>query len=145
MEFSLRLVTQCAGASVVGKQALSGQVERTRSRPITSGRVSVPDALVFLSSQLSAGALLLLQLNWPTILLGVSSLSLVLLYPLMKRVTHWPQLVLGLTFNWGVLMAWASVQGAVDWTAALPLYAAGVCWTIVYDTIYAHQVGEGGV
>ncbi|KAF0310442.1 4-hydroxybenzoate polyprenyltransferase, mitochondrial [Amphibalanus amphitrite] len=75
----------------------------------------------------------------PPFLLGVSSLSLVLLYPLMKRVTHWPQLVLGLTFNWGVLMAWASAQGAVDWPAALPLYAAGVCWTIVYDTIYAHQ------
>ncbi|XP_043197471.1 4-hydroxybenzoate polyprenyltransferase, mitochondrial-like [Amphibalanus amphitrite] len=118
---------------------IDSKVERTRSRPITSGRVSVLDALVFLSAQLSVGALLLLQLNWPTILLGVSSLSLVLLYPLMKRVTHWPQLVLGLTFNWGVLMAWASAQGAVDWPAALPLYAAGVCWTIVYDTIYAHQ------
>lgn len=59
----------------------------------------------------------------------------------MKRITYWPQLVLGMTFNWGALLGWSATQGAVDWSACLPLYAAGVCWTIVYDTIYAHQVG----
>lgn len=63
-----------------------------------------------------------------------------MIYPLMKRITYWPQLVLGMTFNWGALLGWSATQGVVDWSACLPLYAAGVCWTIVYDTIYAHQV-----
>jgi 4-hydroxybenzoate polyprenyltransferase len=66
--------------------------------------------------------------------------GLVVVYPLMKRVTHWPQFVLGMTFNWGALLGWAAVQGSCDWSVCLPLYLAGVCWTIVYDTIYAHQV-----
>lgn len=71
--------------------------------------------------------------------LGASSLTLVAAYPLMKRVTHWPQLVLGLAFNWGALMGWAAMDGVCAWSVVLPLYASGVCWTIVYDTIYAHQ------
>jgi 4-hydroxybenzoate polyprenyltransferase len=64
----------------------------------------------------------------------------VVVYPLMKRVTYWPQLVLGMTFNWGALLGWSAVQGSVMWSACIPLYVAGVCWTIIYDTIYAHQV-----
>lgn len=115
------------------------QVERTCSRPLAVGSVRPLDALVLLSAQLSAGAALLLQLNWSSIQLGCCSLLPVLLYPLAKRVTNWPQAVLGLTFNWGALMAFASVHGHVVWQQALPLYVAGVCWTIVYDTIYAHQ------
>jgi len=64
---------------------------------------------------------------------------LVVIYPLMKRITHWPQLVLGLTFNWGALLGWSAVQGQCDWSVCLPLYAAGIAWTLTYDTIYAHQ------
>lgn len=115
-------------------------VERTKNRPLANGQISQMDALVFLSGQLSIGLMVLLQLNWHSILLGASSLGLVIIYPLMKRITYWPQFVLGMTFNWGALLGWCATQGTVDWAACLPLYTAGVCWTIVYDTIYAHQV-----
>lgn len=118
---------------------IDAKVERTKSRPLVSSEISTQDAWVFLSAQLGLGLLILLQLNWYSIVLGASSLSLVILYPLMKRVTHWPQLVLGMTFNWGALLGWSATQGSVLWSACLPLYLAGVCWTVVYDTIYAHQ------
>lgn len=85
------------------------------------------------------GLQILLQLNWYSILLGASSLGLVVAYPLMKRITYWPQFILGLTFNWGALLGWSAVQGHCNWSVCLPLYAAGVAWTLVYDTIYAHQ------
>lgn len=71
--------------------------------------------------------------------LGASSLGLVVTYPLMKRITYWPQLVLGMAFNWGALLGWCATRGVVDWSACLPLYVSGICWTIIYDTIYAHQ------
>lgn len=115
------------------------KVSRTKDRPLVSGVLSQLEALVFLSGQLGLGLLVLLQLNWYSILLGASSLGLVIIYPLMKRVTHWPQLVLGMTFNWGILLGWSAVNGSCNWPICLPLYAAGICWTIVYDTIYAHQ------
>uniref|UniRef100_A0A182J8M5 4-hydroxybenzoate polyprenyltransferase, mitochondrial n=1 Tax=Anopheles atroparvus TaxID=41427 RepID=A0A182J8M5_ANOAO len=118
---------------------IDAKVERTRNRPLVSGEIAPFDALVFLSGQLGLGLLVLLQLNWYSILLGASSLGLVIVYPLMKRITYWPQLMLGATFNWGALLGWSATQGSVEWAACLPLYAAGVCWTIVYDTIYAHQ------
>uniref|UniRef100_A0A1B6F4G8 4-hydroxybenzoate polyprenyltransferase, mitochondrial n=1 Tax=Cuerna arida TaxID=1464854 RepID=A0A1B6F4G8_9HEMI len=118
---------------------IDGKVSRTKDRPLVSGALSQWDALVFLSGQLGLGLLVLLQLNWPSILLGASSLGLVVLYPLMKRVTYWPQLILGMTFNWGALLGWSAVHGSCDWTVCLPLYTAGICWTIIYDTIYAHQ------
>lgn len=66
--------------------------------------------------------------------------GLVIIYPLMKRVTYWPQLILGMTFNWGALLGWSAIRGSCDWSICLPLYIAGICWTILYDTIYAHQV-----
>ncbi|XP_046624237.1 4-hydroxybenzoate polyprenyltransferase, mitochondrial isoform X3 [Neodiprion virginianus] len=115
------------------------KVARTKDRPLVSGEVTQLEALVFLSGQLGVGLLVLLQLNWYSILLGASSLGLVVIYPLMKRITHWPQLILGMTFNWGALLGWSAVQGTCDWSVCLPLYIAGVCWTILYDTIYAHQ------
>lgn len=68
--------------------------------------------------------------------------GLVIIYPLMKRVTYWPQLILGMTFNWGALLGWSAIRGSCDWSVCLPLYVAGICWTILYDTIYAHQVGS---
>lgn len=97
---------------------------------------------MFLGGQLSVGLLILLQLNWYSVILGASSLGLVVLYPLMKRVTYWPQLVLGCTFNWGALLGWSAVKGYCDWSVCLPLYLGGVCWTLIYDTIYAHQVSS---
>ncbi len=114
------------------------RVERTRDRPLPSGEVSVRAAVVFLSGQLALGLLILLSLNRFAIFVGVASLVLVFTYPLMKRVTFWPQLVLGLTFNWGAFLGWAAVRGDLGWAPAL-LYAGGIFWTLGYDTIYAHQ------
>jgi len=114
-------------------------VERTRRRPIASGEISPNAALAFLAAQLSAGLGVLVQLNPFSQILGASSLGLVATYPLMKRITDWPQAYLGLTINWGALLGWAAVHGQCDLSAVLPLYGASVCWTLVYDTIYAHQ------
>lgn len=135
------LVMRGAGCTIndMWDKDIDGKVARTKDRPLVSGALSQWDALVFLSGQLGLGLLILLQLNWYSVLLGASSLGLVVLYPLMKRVTYWPQLILGMTFNWGALLGWSAVHGACDWSVCLPLYTAGVCWTIVYDTIYAHQ------
>jgi len=115
------------------------RVERTKTRPLASNQVSSLQAWIFLGGQLSVGLQILLQLNWYSILLGASSLGLVVTYPLMKRITYWPQFILGLTFNWGALLGWSAVQGYCNLSVCLPLYAAGVAWTLVYDTIYAHQ------
>ncbi len=113
-------------------------VARTRSRPLPSGQVSLRAAIIFLSLQCLTGLLVLLQLNNFTILLAVSSLGLVAIYPFMKRITYWPQAVLGLTFNWGALVGWSAVTGSLS-LAPLLMYAAAIFWTIGYDTIYAHQ------
>ncbi|XP_053317688.1 4-hydroxybenzoate polyprenyltransferase, mitochondrial [Spea bombifrons] len=115
------------------------RVERTASRPIAAGDITRFQSLVFLGGQLSLALCVLLCLNNYSIALGAASLSLVVTYPLMKRITYWPQLVLGLTFNWGALLGWSAVKGACDWTVCLPLYVSGVMWTLIYDTIYAHQ------
>ncbi|KAL7419608.1 Para-hydroxybenzoate--polyprenyltransferase, mitochondrial precursor (PHB:polyprenyltransferase) [Cryptotrichosporon argae] len=114
-------------------------VERTRARPIAAGDVSHLGALTFLGGQLAVGLAVLTQLNLYSILLGASSLSLVVIYPFMKRITYFPQIVLGLAFNWGALLGWSAVAGAVDWSVATPLYLGGAAWCVMYDTIYAHQ------
>ncbi|XP_068594647.1 4-hydroxybenzoate polyprenyltransferase, mitochondrial [Brachionichthys hirsutus] len=121
------------------------KVARTASRPIASGDVSRMQALVFLGGQLSLALGILLCLNYYSIALGIASLSLVVSYPLMKRITYWPQFVLGLAFNWGALLGWAAVKGSCDWSVCLPLYFSGVMWTLIYDTIYAHQDKEDDV
>lgn len=135
------LIMRGAGCTIndLWDRDIDAKVERTKTRPLASGQISQFDAIVFLSAQLSLGLLVLVQLNWQSILLGASSLGLVITYPLMKRVTYWPQLVLGMCFNWGALLGWCATQGTVNLDACLPLYLSGVCWTIVYDTIYAHQ------
>ncbi|MFC7334291.1 4-hydroxybenzoate octaprenyltransferase [Rhodocista pekingensis] len=120
---------------------LDARVERTRVRPIPSGDVTVAQAVGFLVFQLLLGFLVLIQLNWLSIWLGVASLALVGAYPLMKRITWWPQAFLGLTFNWGAIMGWTAVRGSLDWPP-LVLYAGGILWTLGYDTIYAHQDKE---
>lgn len=117
------------------------RVARTRDRPIASGEISVLQALVFLAGMLLAGLIVLLQFNAFAVVLGIASLPLVALYPYAKRFTHWPQAVLGLTFNWGALLGWAAVRGELD-PAAFALYAGCLLWTLGYDTIYAHQDKE---
>jgi 4-hydroxybenzoate polyprenyltransferase len=117
------------------------RVARTATRPIPSGQISPRQAVVFLGLQLLAGLLVLLQLHPTAIVLGFAALPLIFAYPFMKRFTYWPQAWLGLTFNWGALLGWAAMIGALAWPPVL-LYAAGICWTLGYDTIYAHQDKE---
>jgi 4-hydroxybenzoate polyprenyltransferase len=117
------------------------QVARTRLRPLPSGAVTLWQAALFLVFQLAIGAAVLFSLNRTSMLLGVAVLGLIGTYPFMKRVTYWPQVFLGLNFNWGALIGWTAVTGEL----ALPpllLYLGGIFWTIGYDTIYAHQDKE---
>jgi 4-hydroxybenzoate polyprenyltransferase len=120
---------------------LDASVERTRSRPIPSGQVSVVAAGIFLLLQALIGLAVLLSFNVFTIGLGIASLAIVAVYPFMKRITYWPQIVLGLAFSWGALMGWAAAFGRLD-AAPLLLYAGSIAWVIGYDTIYAHQDRE---
>lgn len=117
------------------------QVARTRSRPLPSGQVTVKGAVVWMALQALVAALILFSYNWLAVALGVGSLALVAIYPFAKRFTWWPQVFLGLAFNWGALLAWAAHSGALS-AGALLLYAAGIAWTLYYDTIYAHQDRE---
>src|ERR1700742_145319 len=120
---------------------LDAKVERTRSRPIPAGQVSVTQALVFLVVQALIGLAVLLQFNRFAVWTGVASLLIVAVYPFMKRITWWPQIVLGLAFSWGALMGFAVIFGRLD-AAAIVLYVGSISWVIGYDTIYAHQDTE---
>ena len=120
---------------------LDAMVERTRSRPIPAGQVSVPQAFAFLVVQALIGLAVLLQFNRFAVATGIASLAIVAVYPFMKRITWWPQVVLGLAFSWGALMGFAVILGRID-GAALALYAGSIAWVIGYDTIYAHQDAE---
>ncbi len=120
---------------------LDAQVERTRSRPVAAGRVSVRAAWIWLAALCLIGLVVLLQLRPVAQLIALAALLLVAGYPFMKRITWWPQAWLGLTFNWGVLVAWAQATGGIDWPV-VALYAAGLFWTLGYDTIYAVQDKE---
>jgi 4-hydroxybenzoate polyprenyltransferase len=117
---------------------LDARVERTRSRPIPAGQVSVAQALAFLIAQALIGLAVLLQFNRFAVATGIASLIIVAIYPFMKRITWWPQIVLGLAFSWGALMGFAATFAWIDATA-LVLYAGSIAWVIGYDTIYAHQ------
>lgn len=140
------LVMRGAGCTVndLVDRKFDARVARTATRPIASGQISVLKALFFLSFQLLLGLGILLQFNTFTVALGVSSLTLIILYPFMKRITYWPQLFLGFTFNWGALLGWAAVMGNLA-PPAVALYAAGIFWTLGYDTIYAHQDKEDDI
>jgi 4-hydroxybenzoate polyprenyltransferase len=120
---------------------LDTKVERTRSRPIPSKQVTVAQATVFMVALALVGLLVLLQFNRFTVMCGFASLLVVAIYPFMKRITYWPQIVLGLAFSWGALMGWPAAFGRLDWPA-LVLYAGSISWVIGYDTIYAHQDRE---
>lgn len=123
---------------------IDAKVARTADRPIASGEIPLRAAFIFLAGLLLTGLLVLVQFNMATVMLGVASLGLVVVYPLMKRITYWPQAFLGLTFNWGALLAWCAVEGAVGWPAVI-LYAAGFFWTLGYDTVYGHQDKEDDI
>jgi 4-hydroxybenzoate polyprenyltransferase len=120
---------------------LDAKVERTRSRPIPAGQVSVRNAFAFLVALALVGLVVLLQFNAFAILTGLASLAIVAIYPFMKRITYWPQVVLGLAFSWGALMGFAVTLGTLG-APALVLYAGSIAWVIAYDTIYAHQDRE---
>src|SRR5680860_893004 len=120
---------------------IDAQVARTRSRPLPSGQVTTAAAVAFMLALCMIGLAVLLSLNSFSIWLGLGVIPIVALYPFVKRVSHWPQAVLGLAFNWGALMGWAAVLGGLAVTP-LVLYAGAVAWTIGYDTIYAHQDRE---
>ena len=130
----------CTWNDIVDRD-LDARVERTRSRPIPSGQVTVASAAAFLVLQALVGLAVLLQFNRFTIYVGFASLAVVAVYPFMKRITYWPQIVLGLAFSWGALMGWPATFARLDLPALL-LYAGAISWVIGYDTIYAHQDRE---
>jgi 4-hydroxybenzoate polyprenyltransferase len=130
----------CTWNDIVDRD-LDARVERTRSRPIPSGQVTVAAAAAFLALQALVGLAVLLQFNRFTIYVGFASLAVVAIYPFMKRITYWPQIVLGLAFSWGALMGWPATFARLDLPALL-LYAGAISWVIGYDTIYAHQDRE---
>jgi 4-hydroxybenzoate polyprenyltransferase len=121
---------------------IDARVERTAGRPLASGAITLTGAIVLLALMAGIGLLVLLQLNGKAIILGVASLPLVLLYPLAKRVTWWPQIVLGLVFNWGALLGWTAMSDQWPGLPSMLLYCGCIAWTIGYDTIYAHQDKE---
>jgi 4-hydroxybenzoate polyprenyltransferase len=137
------IVMRGAGCTVndLADRDFDARVARTRTRPLASGALTPRQAFVFLALQLLLGFLVLIQFNAATIALGVASLPLIVIYPFMKRFTYWPQAFLGITFNWGALVGWTAVTGELGWPATV-LYLAGFCWTLGYDTIYAHQDKE---
>lgn len=120
---------------------LDAKVARTANRPLPAGKVTFVGAGLFLFAQCILGLAILFSFNSFAVTLGLLSVGLVVIYPFMKRVTYWPQLFLGLTFNWGALLGWAAHSGSLS-VAAWLLYCGGIFWTIGYDTIYAHQDKE---
>mgnify|MGYP005846207083 CR=1 FL=1 len=120
---------------------IDGRVARTAARPIPSGQVSARGALMWMVAQALVAFAILLTFNAAAIALGLLSLLPVCIYPFAKRFTWWPQIFLGLAFNWGALLAWTAHSGRLEWPAVV-LYLAGIAWTLFYDTIYAHQDAE---
>tara|TARA_Y100001970_G_scaffold293183_1_gene438374 strand:- start:2852 stop:3715 length:864 start_codon:yes stop_codon:yes gene_type:complete len=117
---------------------LDKKVKRTKKRPIASGKISVFESFFYIFVLCLLSFLILLQFNWLTIILGLSSMTLAFTYPFMKRITYWPQLFLGLTFNWGIIMGWTSIINNISLEPIL-LYFAAIFWTLGYDTIYGLQ------
>jgi len=117
---------------------LDKKVQRTKERPVASGKVSVSEAFIYIVFLCLVAFLILLQFNWLTIVLGISSMALAFAYPFMKRITYWPQLFLGLTFNWGIIMGWTSITNSIS-IEPIILYLSAIFWTLGYDTIYGLQ------
>ncbi|MCV2883010.1 4-hydroxybenzoate octaprenyltransferase [Actibacterium sp. XHP0104] len=150
--FDLWIIVGCAAGAWLMRGAgctwnditdrdIDARVARTRSRPIPSGQVTVKQAMIWLGAQALVSFGILMTFNWNAVVLGILSLALVAIYPFAKRFTWWPQVFLGLAFNWGALLAWTAHTGALSLAPVL-LYFGGIAWTIFYDTIYAHQDKE---
>ena len=135
------VVMRGAGCTIndLWDRRIDAKVERTKNRPLAAKLVTPKEAIAFLAFQLSIGLAVLIQFNLYTIALGALSLIPVTIYPLMKRITNWPQAFLGLTFNWGALVGWSAVAGVCNWSVVLPLYLSHIFWTLFYDSIYALQ------
>jgi len=114
------------------------KVQRTKERPIASGKVSVLEAFIYIVFLCLVALIILVQFNWLTIVLGISSMILAFAYPFMKRITYWPQLFLGLTFNWGIIMGWTAMTNNIS-IEPIILYFSAIFWTLGYDTIYGLQ------
>ncbi|MDC0524906.1 4-hydroxybenzoate octaprenyltransferase, partial [Pelagibacteraceae bacterium] len=114
------------------------KVKRTKDRPLASGKISIIKSLVYVAFLCALALLILLQFNFLTIALGIGSMFLAFSYPFMKRITYWPQLFLGLTFNWGVIMAWSAINNYIS-VEIIILYLSAIFWTLGYDTIYGAQ------
>jgi 4-hydroxybenzoate polyprenyltransferase len=133
------LLMRSAGSTIndIADRKFDGHVERTRFRPLASGQIGIGQAVTFLAIELALAASLLLFLTPYTRLVALCVLPLVFVYPFCKRFTHWPQAVLGAAFNWGMLMAWAEIAGAIPAGAVL-MWAGAIAWQIGYDTVYAY-------
>jgi len=127
----------CIVNDIVDKD-LDKKVERTKKRPIASGKISVLNSFIYVIFLCFLALIILLQFNWLTIILGMGSMLLAFSYPFMKRITYWPQLFLGLTFNWGIIMGWVSIANNIS-IEPIILYIAAIFWTLGYDTIYGLQ------
>ena len=114
------------------------KVKRTKNRPIASGQINVKQSFIYVLILCALAFLILIQFNYLTIVLGLSSMLLAFSYPFMKRITYWPQLFLGITFNWGIIMAWSSITNEIS-TEIVLLYLSAIFWTLGYDTIYGAQ------
>jgi 4-hydroxybenzoate polyprenyltransferase len=137
------IIMRGAGCTIndIADRNIDAKVERTRNRPVASGRITVTQATIFLILQLAAGLAILLQFNTRTILAGLLILPVIAVYPLMKRVTYYPQIVLGIAFNWGVVVGWLASHEDLS-SAPICMYLGAILWTLAYDTIYAHQDKE---
>ena len=133
----------CIVNDIVDKD-LDREVQRTKIRPIASGKVSVKKSFFYVAILCSLAFLVLIQFNFLTIALGIGSMFLAFSYPFMKRITYWPQLFLGLTFNWGIIMAWAAVNNNISYEI-ITLYVSAIFWTLGYDTIYGAQDMEDDI
>ncbi|XP_062513585.1 4-hydroxybenzoate polyprenyltransferase, mitochondrial-like [Corticium candelabrum] len=121
---------------------VDGKVARTATRPLASGQISKEIAILLVGLHGLAALPILLSLNTYSVWLGVASIVPVLIYPYMKRITNWPQLCLGIVFNWGAMLGYSAVRGYCDWSVVFPLYFGCICWTMIYDTVYGHQDKE---
>jgi 4-hydroxybenzoate polyprenyltransferase len=127
----------CIFNDIVDKD-LDKKVYRTKLRPIASGKISVKKSFLYVIFLCFFAFLILIQFNFLTIALGLMSMFLAFAYPFMKRITYWPQLFLGLTFNWGIIMSWAAINSSISYEIIM-FYIAAIFWTLGYDTIYGAQ------
>ena len=127
----------CIFNDIVDKD-FDNKVNRTKNRPIASGKINIKFSLFYIFLLCVLAFLVLIQFNLLTIVLGMSSMFLAFAYPFMKRITYWPQLFLGITFNWGIIMAWTAMNNNIS-TEIIILYFSAIFWTLGYDTIYGSQ------